>query len=765
MIAVDPLPAIGRPVERIEDLRLLRGAGQYSDDLHLHGMLHAVFLRSPIAHGRLLGMETSAARRLPGVHEIYTGADLPRGPTGLPPSIGPRLAILPEHAPFEQPMLAHDKVRYVGEPVAMVIAESTAIAEDALQLITLDIEQLPASLGGAGDPPIFDSCSSNVAVTYTASKGDARLAKAAPYVRRERLRVHRHAAVCLELRAVLASWDGAATKLTVLGAAKVPFQNRRILAHHLGLSEDCIDMIEGDVGGSFGQRGEFAPEDYLVPFAAMKLGRPVKWTEDRLENLMHATHSREIEMEVEIACERDGRLIALRGEARVDMGGYLRTASAIAPRNVAQFLSGPYRVPNIEVNSHMVMTNKTPIGTYRGPGRYEADFFRERMFELAAQDLGIDPVAFRRLNLVTKEEMPYPLATIRPPEKTEDLDTGDYSITLDRVLAEIGWSQKEALQGKLVEGRYHGLAVSCFIEGGASGPQENARLVVDKDGSISLFVGSANVGQGLETVCVQIAADSLRMPMEAIKVFHGSTTYLSEGWGSYHSRSVVMGGSAIVRAAEALKARIREAAAASFGCRPEDVELLHGLTARHGGRIVLLSELAGLELAADGSFANNFKHTYSYGAAAAHVTVNPRTGHVDVVDLVMAEDIGRIINPLTANGQAVGAMLQGLGGTLLEQLVYDRDGQLLTGSFADYLLPIATDFPKLRAVMLGNSPSLHNPLGAKGGGEGGTVPIGGLIANAVAAALRSLDVQPRELPLSPPKVWGLIQASVCENDA
>ncbi len=656
-------------------------------------------------------------------------------------------------------MLAHKKVRYVGEPIAMVIADSPALAEDALQLLMPDIEQLSPALGNADDPLLFDSCESNVAVSYLASKGDARQGGSAPYVRRERLRVHRHAAACLELRAVLATWDGAKTKLTVFGAAKVPYQNRRILAHHLDLSEDCVDLIEADVGGSFGQRGEFAPEDYLVPFAAMKLGRPVKWTEDRLEHLMHATHSREIEMEMEIACELDGRLIALRGEARVDMGAYTRTAAAITPRNVAQFLSGPYRVPNIEVRSHMVMTNKTPIGTYRGPGRYEADFFRERMFELAAGDLGIDPVDFRRINLVTKEEMPYPLATIRPPEKAEDLDTGDYSSTLDRVLAEIGWSEKQALQGKLVEGRFHGLAIGCFIEGGASGPQENARLVVDSDGTISLFVGSANVGQGLETVCLQIAADSLGMPMDAIRIFHGSTTYLREGWGSYHSRSVVMGGSAIVRAAEALRARIREVAASFLGCGSDDVELLHGLTARCGDRDVGLSELASAGLSADGSFANGFKHTYSYGAAAVHVTVDPGTGYVRVLDLVLAEDIGRVMNPLTATGQAVGGMLQGLGGTLLEQLVYDGNGQLLTGSFADYLLPLASDFPNVRAIMLGNSPSLHNPLGAKGGGEGGTVPIGGLIANAVAAALRSFNAQPRELPLSPPKVWSLMQSA------
>jgi carbon-monoxide dehydrogenase large subunit len=720
--------AIGRPVERVEDLRLLRGRGQFADDLHMPGMLHAVFLRGSVAHARVRGIDTGAARRMPGVHAVYTAADL-AGPGGAElRRIPMRLVKLPELGAFEQPVMARERVRYVGEAMAMVVADSPALAEDARDAIQVDLEPLPPVLGKAAD-------ASNVPITYTATKGDVRSVRA-PYTRRERFRVQRHCAVCMELRAVLAAWDGARTKLTVMGAAKVPFQNRRILAEQLDLSEDCVDFIEGDVGGGFGQRGEFAPEDYLVPLAAMRLRRPVKWTEDRLEHLMIATHSREVEIDLEIACERDGTLLALRGEAWVDMGAYVRTSGAIPPRNVAQFLSGPYRVPHVEVRSSMVLTNKTPIGTYRGPGRYEADFFRERLFDMAARDLGVDPVEFRRRNLVAEGEMPYPLATIRPPEKQEALDTGDYRITLDRVLAEIGWTEKQALQGRLMEGRYHGLAVGCFIEGGASGPQENARLRLDPDGGVSLYIGSANVGQGLETVCTQITADALGVPMERVRVFHGSTTHLREGFGSYHSRSVVMGGSAIVRAAEALKARIEEARAAA-------------------GRELAPAELAGLE--AEGSFANNFRHTYSYGAAAAHVAVDPRTGQVQVLDLVLAEDIGRVINPLTATGQALGAMMQGLGGALLEQMQYDEDGQLLTGSLADYLLPLASDFPNLRAIMLGNSPSPHNPLGAKGGGEGGTVPMGGLIANAVAAALAPLGVQPRELPLSPPKVWELIQ--------
>jgi carbon-monoxide dehydrogenase large subunit len=409
----------------------------------------------------------------------------------------------------------------------------------------------------------------------------------------------------------------------------------------------------------------------------------------------------------------------------VDAGAYLRGSAAIPPRAVAQSLSGPYRVPFIRITSHAALTNKTPIGTYRGPGRFEGEFFRERLFDMAARDLGLDPVEFRRRNLVSPEEMPYALASVTPPEKKGELDNGDYALTLERCLAEIGWREKAPLQGALIDGRYHGLGIGCFVAGGAAGPRESARLTLEADGAVSLYVGSASVGQGLETVCAQIAADALGVPIDRIRVFHGSTTYLAEGFGSYHSRSTVMGGSAVLLAAQALKERMREA---------------------EPGRDVLSAEAA---------FSNQHL-TYSYGAAAAHVAVDPRTGRVEVLDYVNVEDVGRIINPLTAHGQAVGGIVQGLGGTFLEHLQYDEHGQLLTASLADYLLPTATDFPNVRAVVLEHAPSPCNPLGAKGGGEGSIGPVPGVIANAVAAALARFDVQPRELPLTPERVWQLI---------
>jgi aerobic carbon-monoxide dehydrogenase large subunit len=336
-----------------------------------------------------------------------------------------------------------------------------------------------------------------------------------------------------------------------------------------------------------------------------------------------------------------------------------------------------------------------------------------------------------------------------------ECDSGDYQKTLGRCLDEFHWAERAKLNGKLVDGRYHGIAVGCYLEGGGTGPRENVRLAIETDGSITPYVGSSSVGQGVETVFAQIAADALEMPMERInQVLHGSTDYVAQGYGSFSSRSIVMGGNAIVDAANKLRTRIREAAADRLRCDPKEIIIDRGLAIGPGRAAVELKEFSGL--AADGTFASK-KRTYSYGAHAAYVAVDARTGHVQLIDYVAVEDVGRIVNPLTLHGQCVGAVVQGLGGAFLEHFVYDENGQLLTGSFADYLMPTASDFPQIRAVALEDKPSPLNPLGAKGAGEGGIIPVGGVVANAVAAALSSFGAQPRELPLSPPRVWQLIQ--------
>jgi len=749
---------IGSHVERVEDLRFLRGRGQYIADLDRAGQLHASILRSPVAHGRIVAIDTGAALSSPGVHAVVTAHDIGR-PLPAIPFRRPIPAILP----YAQPVIADEVVRYVGEPVAVVFADSLERAEDALSAIGLDIDSLPpvldAKTSKAGNVTLFDCATKNCASVFTASKGNADDAfRTAHHVQRGQFRVQRMTALPMETRGLLAEWDETTGRLTISGAAKLPFFNKRAMAAMMNLPEAAVDYIEYDVGGGFGARGEFYPEDYLVAFAARRFGRPIKWIEDRREHLASIAHSRETECDIEYAFDRDGVLLGMRGGIDVDIGAYVRPNGMTPVRNAAQFLSGPYRVANIQLEARAYVSNKTPSGTYRGPGRFEGCFFTERMLEMAAGALKLDPVEIRRRNLVALNEMPYPLASVVPNDGfgVTQCDSGDYSSTLAQCLAQAGWREKQSLQGKLIDGRYHGIGLSCFIEGGGSGPRENARMEVDSAG-IAVYVGSSAIGQGIETVFAQIAADALELPMAGIRVMHGSTTYLREGFGSYGSRATVMGGSAVLVAAETLLENFRAAAAKELDVPPEKLAIAEGRAAAPDGRTVALTDLIGLK--ADGTFSNNSKATYTYGTAVAHVAVDAKTGHVEVIDYVVVDDVGRIINPMTLHGQVIGAAVQGLGSVFSEEIVYDANGQLLAGSLADYLIPVATDYPVVRAISLEEHPSPNNPLGAKGAGEGGIIPVGGALANAVSNALRSLNVEVRELPLTPPRIWHLIHAA------
>jgi carbon-monoxide dehydrogenase large subunit len=747
---------IGTPMERREDMRFLRGRGEYVDDLAVEGLLYAVILRSSIAHGRIASLDISAALKCPGVHAVITAKDMPGGV----PIIPMRLQPLPEFKPYEQPVLAHEKVRYVGEPVAVVLAESVALGEDALEAIGLDIEPLPAipdyATAAQNRSILFEATGTNCSLVFHARKGDADAAfRDAPYTRRERLSTGRHYGLTMEPRGVMAQWNAETGRLTIFGAAKVPFFNRRILAKQIGMPETAIDMIENDVGGGYGARGEFYPEDFLIPFSARHIDRPVKWTEDRRENLMAMNHAREASADIEIACTRDGTILALRGDIHNDMGAYMRTNGAVGARNVCQFLAGPYRVPHVKLDSHLWMTNKTPVGTYRGPGRFESNFFLERLIDMVAADLDIDRVEFRRRNLISQAEQPYPIAHVQPTDAKDQYDSGEYGAAFEQCLKEIGWHEKAKLCGRLNDGRYHGLGVSCFIEGGAAGPKETARLEVNDDGTFSVYLGTTSVGQGVETIFAQIAADALEVPIERIRhVHHGSTHYVSEGFGAYHSRSTVMGGSALLDATKNLHAAIRAAGAKRLACDASEVAIDGETVSSPDGRSFSLSELVGLT--AEGAFSNHH-HTYSYGTHAAHVAVDPKLGQIEIIDYVVVQDVGRAVNPLTLKGQVIGAVVQGLGGACLEHLQYDDEGQFLTGSLADYLLPTASDFPNLRCVITEDYPSPNNPLGVKGAGEGGIIAAGGALANAVAHALAPFGAQPRTLPLTPSKVWELVQ--------
>lgn len=743
---------IGAAIERFEDLRFLRGKGTFVADLDHATALHAVVVRSAVAHGRIRSIDTTVARAMPGVHAVITAVDIGQSV----PRIPLRLDGQASYKPFEQPVIAVDKVRYVGEPIALVIADTQALAEDAADVVSADIEVLTAVVEAqdavAGNVLLVEAAGSNCPASIEGAKGDVAAAfSGAPYVRRERFRVHRHSGVPLEPRGLMATWDEAAQRLTLFGAAKVPYHNRRLLAQLMALPEGQVDLVENDVGGGYGVRGEFYPEDFLVPFAARRLGRPVRWLEDRRENLMATNHSREAECEIEIACEVDGRIRGLRARSFVNTGAYIRTTGSTPSRNIAQVLPGPYRIENVSSIVTIVVSNKTPSGTYRGPGRYEADFFRERMIELAARDLRLDATEMRRRNLVRDADMPWPMPTVVPLNIPSECDSGDYSITFERCLEEFGWADKAKLAGRMIDGRHHGIAVGCYLEGAGSG-KESARLILQSDGCVMVNVGSSAIGQGVETIFRQIAGDLLDLPLERIAgVQHGSTGLVEDGGGAFSSRSTVMAGSAIAIAAEKFKASIRAAAAKRLGCGADDVSLVEGRAQGPGGSSVSLAAISADVPAADGVYASP-KRTYSYGTHATHVAVDKGTGRVEVLDYCAVEDVGRIVNPSTLHGQALGAIVQGLGGTLLEHLVYDSEGQFLAGSFADYLMPTASDYPRIDVHAMELKPSPNNPLGAKGAGEGGIIPVGGLIANAVASAI---GAEPFELPLSPERVWAL----------
>lgn len=748
---------VGSPIERVEDYRFLRGEGQYVADLKREGMWYAAIVRSSRGHGVIRRIETKAALAMPGVRAILSAADLdatiPTIPFRRPnPTIGP----------FAQPIIAKDRVRYFGEPVAIVLADSQEQAEDALAFVEVDIDPLPAAIDRdtcmTNKVVLFDHTGTNIASVFEAKKGDADKAfEMADVIVNGQFSTQRQTALPMETRGLLAEWDEKNKHLYMYGAAKLPFFNRKTMASMMNLPETAVDYIEVDVGGGFGARGEFYPEDYLVAFAARKFHKPVRWIEDRREHLTAIGHSRETSSDVALAFKKDGTLLGLRGDLFVNIGAYVRPNGMTPVRNAAQFMSGPYRIPNILLHAHAYVSNKTPAGTYRGPGRYESCFFIERLLDMAADQLKIDRLKLRRMNLLTHEEMPYPLAPVLPSDGRAETncDSGDYRVAFDKCLEEFNWSEKEKLAGKLIDGRYHGIGIANFIEGGASGPAEAARMVLEKDGTVSLFVGSSSIGQGVVTVLTQIAADALEIPMERIKLYHGSTNLLKEGWGSFGSRATVMGGSAVLDAATKLIEKFRLAAAERMGVDPQNVKVTAGVAHAPDGRSVPFAELGGKNIEVDGRF-DNWKPTYTYGTGAVHVAVDPATGHVEVLNYTVVDDVGRIINPLTLHGQVMGAAVQGFGAALSEDLAYDEDGTPLVGSLADYLLPLATDYPHLHCVSMEAYPSPVNPLGAKGAGEGGIIPVGAGLANAVASALKSFNVKPDHLPLSPNRVWSLI---------
>jgi carbon-monoxide dehydrogenase large subunit len=576
--------------------------------------------------------------------------------------------------------------------------------------------------------------------------------------------VHRHTGNPLETRGLVAQMDAGRGDLTVWGPTKVPHFNRAILASFLDMSEHNIHFVEPDVGGGFGIRGEFYPEDFLIPFAAMRVGKPVKWIEDRLEHLQAANHSRQVRCEAEIAAKRDGTLLGMRAHVYGDMGAYIRTHGGLVPASTASLLTGPYRIPAYETTVSCVMTNKMGLGTYRAPGRYESCFIRERLLDMVAADLHIDPVDLRQRNLVQPSQMPYTIGETRP-NVAAILDSGNYPLALQQALARLDYDALKPLQGTRHNGKYHGIGLGCFVKSTGLGPYEGARIVIGSANQVTVYLGIATLGQGHETTMAQICADSLGVPIDCITVRHGSTDLMPFGVGTFGSRVTVMAGNAIHLAAQQLRAKILGIASRYLDVNAERLSFHDGGIYRQGEDqpCLGLDDLVHLaqpdspyHMGTPGLDVTDYFHchelTYAYGAHAAHVAVDPETGQIDILRYVVVEDVGRCINPLIVRGQAIGAAVQGIGGTILEELVYDDHGQLISGSLMDYALPSSQDVPAIEELILEEAPSPLNPLGVKGAGEGGIVATGAALANAVTHALAPLGVQVRDLPLSPNQI-------------
>src|SRR5690348_7498852 len=670
------MTAIGARLPRAEDPRLLRGRGRFGDDFSAPGQLHARVVRSPAAHGEVRALDVAAARNAPGITAVVTAADLPRKPV-----IPVRLAIAgTDLSAFLQPVLARDTVRYVGEPLAVVVGEDPYACEDAAELVGIDVEVRPAVLDARQDPAV-------VAAELTRGYGDpdAAFAGAARVVEIE-LAIGRHSGVPLEPRCLLAVPGREPGELAIFGMTKVPVWNRDLLADLLGVDETLIRVHAIDAGGGFGVRGEFYPEDFLIPWLALRLGRPVKWAEDRAEHLMAVNHSRQQYHRVAAAFDAGGRILALTDDIIQDNGAYCRTHGVAVPELTAAMLPGPYRVPAYRGRVRVVLTNKTPCGTYRAPGRFEGTAAREHLLDVAATQLGLDPVGLRQRNLLTPDEIPHerPVSTLGTDLI---LDTGDYPALLAAAISEadrLGYrtlAAEPAEPAELGGRRRRGLGLAMFVEKSGLGPQETADVTVSRSGAVHVCSGGTSLGQGIETVLAQIAADALGADPRDVQVTAGDTAAQPFGAGSWASRSTVMGGSAVHQAALAVRRRAIELAARILEAAEEDLDLAEGTVSVRGdpAAVLTLADLAraaapasrylreGEEAGLSARRRFEVSHmTYPYGVHAAVVEVDTGTGRVRVLRYLVAYEVGRAINPMLVEGQLRGGVAQGIGGALLE---------------------------------------------------------------------------------------------------
>jgi carbon-monoxide dehydrogenase large subunit len=764
---------IGRSLTRLEDRPLLTGRGRFAADVSFPRQLHMRIVRSNFAHGRLRAIDANAALALPAVHAVWTAADV----ADIPP-IDFRLSRIEGLEPYRQRLFASGFVRYVGEPVAAVFADDPYLAEDAAELVTLDVEELPAILQADDEPGEFEPGRSTEPAIVRKGYGDVDAAfRAAHAVVAATLSIGRHSGVPLETRGAIARYDAARDVLELHGAAKVPHWNRDQIARMLGRPAASVQLYEGHVGGGFGIRGEIYPEDVLVCAAALRMQRPVKWIEDRREHLIAANHSRQQQHCVRAAIDREGRILALDDEIFHDQGAYMRTHAATVPDLAAAMLPGPYRIPAYRVDAHIRLTNKTPCGTYRAPGRFESTFARERLMDAIAAKLGLDPVEVRRRNLISSHEMPYerPLDTLGTHIV---LDSGDYAGLLDKALAAVEWTRlRETLAARRTGGELVGAGVALFVEKSGLGPFDLVKIEVDADGMVDVVSGSASVGQGMETVIAQICADTLGVDYRTIRVTHGQTDKIEKGMGAFASRVTVMTGEATRIAASAVRAKAIDVASELLQLPADRLDVVDGQVVRNDaapGPSVDLGAIAralALDsplrrdrppgLSAEGWFHSDHMN-YPYGVHIAAAKIDRDTGAVDIERYLVAYDVGKAVNPMLIEGQIVGGCAQGIGGTLLEEFLYDERGEPLSVTLADYLMPTVREMPPVDVLICEDAPSPLNPLGLKGAGEGGANAVGAAIAAAIDDAL-GVPGAVAELPVTPQRLRRLIRRAGARN--
>ncbi|HEY3305176.1 MAG TPA: xanthine dehydrogenase family protein molybdopterin-binding subunit [Candidatus Binatia bacterium] len=761
---------VGAKVKRREDPRLIRGRARYVDDIRLPDILHAAIVRSPHAHAKIQSIRTGHVLGLPGVVAVLAGADLRDAIGPLPvDSQNPTLRVPKHH------VLAIDKVCFAGEGVAVVVAEDRYAAADALELVEVSYEPLPVVSDPEAaltkeSPVVHPEWPDNVAFRSNRSQGDLSGAfERADKIVKQRFIHQRLAPVALETRAVLARYLGEEEELTVWSSTQIPHLLKSRLAQMLKLPEKEVRVIAPEVGGGFGSKLNIYAEEALVAYLALRLGRPVKWIENRRENMHSTIHGRGQAAEIEAAVKKDGRILGLRSRVVADIGAYHQLYTPEIPRFTGLMLSGCYKIPAIGIEVTGVFTNKMSTDAYRGAGRPEATYVIERMIDRIAGELGVDPVEARRKNFPKPGEFPLSTAT------GLNYDSGNYQGALNKALRLAGYPKLRREQKRLrKQRRYLGIGLSTYVEICAMGPglPEHASVQVEPTGKVTVLTGASPHGQGQETSFAQIVGDELGVALDDITVAHGDTAVVPSGVGTFGSRATAVGGVAVLQAAEKVKEKAREIAARLFEADVEDIVFAAGRFSVKGvpkkaltlGQIASEAHLATkpAKKTAPGLFATaefepaNF--TFPFGTHICVVEVDPESGAVKIKKYIAVDDCGKVINPLLVEGQIHGGIAQGLGQALYEELVYDENGQLATGSLAGYALPKAENFPPFKLART-ETPTPVNPLGAKGIGEAGTIGSTPAIVNAVVDALSPFGVAHIDMPLKPEKIWRLCRGA------